>query len=637
MHLEHPEYSDQTIATKLGLTRSSVWRITSKIEEYSIIDTTGWTEAELQIYEEYKMRKEIKKKETTKNKIIRVFTLRRTNADQRPEGLESEYSMGDAMQHRTNFLDNYIPQTNIQPLDVTLENNQIKEQAPFVGGVHRNGQPVFPKFFINPLNALDMIVLQDVYVHTICGSIIDVLVAFTMGQGIRPVLKLNSENIEDIKKIKIQKNDETEASTAAIEGEVEEPEEEPEKPVEKTKEETKEELMAKVLEENEWLLDPIKAIDDSFSDPKQLDPFLDENWNDKVEAVIRNHWIYGRSMMTYEYFPEKTFVWNNKKFPTIPNIIKIIHTRDMGFVQIDQATQKLEGVNLMFSTGMILAENMLYLEHTKNSPIYNGKFYGYSKMMRMLGDGRSLRKLKDRDFPNVASIGYSGFSIIAFRADTKGAVEEQNQNTGFVNSLTIGSPNATTLKDPEHDMKVHNVDTDAKIAEMIEMAHYHAEAAAKSAQVPTALVSKEKDPNRDTLLGILRLFKENEVKNLQAKIGKTFDAQYYMPNFRTIYKDNPDVLKNFHVESEFIDVKLESWDDLVDATKVLESLGRLKAEARGEMLGIKNYESKLDPDAPPIDQSSTVTDDDGKKITTTTSSPGKPKEPKKQQTDEKTD
>ena len=272
----------------------------------------------------------------------------------------------------------------------------------------------------------------------------------------------------------------------------------------------------------------------------------------------------------------------------------------------------------MFSTGLINAENMLYLEHTKNSPIYNGKFYGYSKMMRMLGDGRSLRKLKDRDFPNVASIGYAGFSIIAFKKDTKGSKEEKAQNINFVNTMTVGSPNATTLDDPEHDMHVHNVDTDPKIVEMIEMAHYHAEAAAKSAQVPTSLVSKEKDPNRDTLLGILRLFKENEIKNLQSKIGKTIDSQYYMPNWRTIYAKNKDVLKNFHVESEFIDIKLESWDDLVSSIIELSKLNPLKAEAIGEMLGIQNYESKVDPDADPIADESTMTDDQGNKITTTT-------------------
>ena len=615
MHLEHPEYSDQTIATKLGLTRSSVWRITSKIEQYSIIDTTGWTESEKQVYEDFQMRKDIEKKESKLKKIIRVVTLKKTQADQRPEGIESEYSIGDAIQHRTNFLDNYMPLNQIQPLDVKLDDKNIISQTPFVAATRSNGQPIFPKFFINPLNALDMMVLQEIYMHTICGSIIDVLVSFTMGKGIRPVLKLNSENIKDIKAIKIQKDDETSETSQTSDS--------------RDTEESKEEAIARVLEENEFLLDPLIAVDDSFSDPKQVDPFLDETWDDKVEAVIRNHWIFGRGMMTYEYFDNRIFKWNGHDFPDIPNVVKIIHPRDMGFVQIDQATQKLKGVSLMFSIGMIDSSDMLYMEHTKNSPIYNGKYYGYSKMMRMIPDGRNLRKLKDRDFPNVASIGYAGFSIIAFRGDTKGAEAEQIQNTGFVNSMTVGSPNATTVENPADDIKVHDVNTDPKISEMIELAHYHAEAAAKSAGVPTTLVSKEKDPNRDTLLGILRLFKENEIKNLRSKITKTFTAQYYMPNWRKIYKENEDVLKNFHVECEFIDIKLESWDDLVSSLLELSKLNPLRAEAIGELLGIDNYESKIDPDAEPIGDESTITDKQGNEITTTKTKAKKP-EPKKE-------
>jgi hypothetical protein len=252
----------------------------------------------------------------------------------------------------------------------------------------------------------------------------------------------------------------------------------------------------------------------------------------------------------------------------------------------------------------------------QNSAIYNGKFYGYSKMQRMIGHGRSLRKLVDRDFPNIASIGYAGFSVIAFRKDSKGTgtSEEDSQNTAFVNSLTIGSPNATTLEDPEKDMHVHNIDTEPKIKEMIEMAHYHAEAAAKSAEVPTTLISKEKDPNRDTLLGVLRIFLENVITRHRIVIGKKIAAQWYMKNFRIIYKDKPKILEQFHVEAEFDDFKLESWADLVDSVVELAKLKPLKAEALGELLGIQNFENMVDPEGEKLVQES-ITDQDGNKLT----------------------
>ena len=102
---------------------------------------------------------------------------------------------------------------------------------------------------------------------------------------------------------------------------------------------------------------------------------LDEDFNSKIEALVRNHWIYGRDVMTYEYFEDRIFEWDGTKYPDIPNVLKIIHPRDVGFVQVDQPTLKLVGVQLMFGGAMIESSDMLYMEHSQNSAIYNGKFF----------------------------------------------------------------------------------------------------------------------------------------------------------------------------------------------------------------------------------------------------------------------
>ncbi|KKL88124.1 hypothetical protein LCGC14_1927880, partial [marine sediment metagenome] len=160
-----------------------------------------------------------------------------------------------------------------------------------------------------------------------------------------------------------------------------------------------------------------------------------------------------------------------------------------------------------------------------------------------------------------------------------------------------------------------------KIKEMIEMAHYHAEAAAKSAEVPTTLISKEKDPNRDTLLGVLRIFLENVITRHRIVIGKKISAQWYMKNFRIIYKDK-DILEQFHVEAEFDDFKLESWADLVSGVVELQKLQPLKAEAMGELLGIQNFENMIDPEGEKLQEQS-LTDEDGNKLTMTKDPKGK--------------
>lgn len=50
----------------------------------------------------------------------------------------------------------------------------------------------FPKFFMNPYQDLDYIVLQDIYANAIAGRIIDRLVELMFGNGVKPVLKLRN-------------------------------------------------------------------------------------------------------------------------------------------------------------------------------------------------------------------------------------------------------------------------------------------------------------------------------------------------------------------------------------------------------------------------------------------------------------
>jgi len=278
----------------------------------------------------------------------------------------------------------------------------------------------------------------------------------------------------------------------------------------------------------------------------------------------------------------------------------------------------------MFSPAMLERSDMIYLAHMENSPIYNGKGYGYSIEQRMLGNGRSLRKLIDRDFPNIASIGYAPFTIVATKRDEKGTTNEATQGQTFINTMVAGQPNHVALKDPEHDIVVHHIDTKPDIPGMIDMANYHAEAAAKTVQVPTALVAKEKDPNRDTLLGILRVFAETEIPRKRLPVKRAFTHQHYMVNFKEIYKKKSDVTDKFRVEAEFTDVKIDSWADIVGAFLELNKIFRFTADAAGEILGIENLEGKIDPEKEPLGESSMMQDSDGNKLTMT-KGPPKPK------------
>ncbi len=564
-------------------------------------DDKKLTPEERQVYLSYMKRLESKKEE--RPWYIRFFPITRTAVDGPMDPNMPEISM-DGHQ---NFLSQYIPQNTVQAVDVDVTSKgEIKSQpVPFTAKT-KDGIPAYPKFFWNPYTALDLMVFQDVYTHTICGTIIDILVAFTVGMGIKPVLKLITEDDIELEDKDVTKKDADGKDKT-----------------EKVKE-TKQEAIQRILDENESLLDPLIAIDNSFGE-RSREAGLSEDWNTMVEALVRNHWIFGRDMMTMETSDKYIFEWKGKKYPNIRTIAKVQHPRDLNFIQIDQETQNIVAVSLMFSPNMVSTNEMIYLAHMTDSPIYNGKHYGYSLEQRMLGDGRSLRKLKDRDFPNVASIGYAPFTVIAMKRDEKGTKSENTQNQAFINTLVAGQPNATTLNNPKDDLVVHSIDTDPKIAEMIQLAHYHAEAAAKTAQVPTALVSQEKDPNRDTLLGILRLFSEVEVPRKRLPIKRAFTKQHYMVNFDEIYKDKPEILKTFRVEAEFTDVKIDSWADIVPAFVELNKIFRFKVEPAGQILGIENMESKIDTEKEPLGENLEFEDKNGKKLSIGSPPPSRPK------------
>jgi hypothetical protein len=557
------------------------------------------------------------KKQNTKQEkrpwYIRFNPITRTAADGPFDPNMPEISQDG---HQS-FLNNYIPRNTVEAIDVDIGNNGkiLSEPVPFTAKLS-SGIHTLPKFFWNPYTALDLIVFQDVYTHTICGTIIDILVAFTVGMGIHPVLKLINEEEVEIQEKKLPEKDKRpdpnkqDPNTESMK--------KPEKP--KPVMETRQEAIERVIDENKFLLEPLKAIDDFFGE-RENEVGISQDWNTMVEALIRNHWIFGRDLMTMETSENYVFEWKGKKYPNIRTVAKVQHPRDINFVEIDQATFNLTRVSLMFSPDMLEREDMIYLAHMTNSPIYNGMHYGFSLEQRMLGHGRSLRKLVDRDFPNVASIGYAPFTIVATKRDEKGTSNEASQGQTFINTMVAGQPNHTALENPQKDIAVHHIDTKPDIPGMIEMAHYHTNSAAKSAQVPTTLVGQEKDPNRDTLLGILRMFSEVEIPRKRLPITRAFTKQHYMVNWKEIYKDKPEILKKFRVEAEFTDVKIDSWADIVSAFIELNKIFRFTADAAGEMLGIENLEGKIDTEKEPLGESNSMEDTFGNKLTMTKTKP----------------
>jgi len=143
------------------------------------------TPFEREIYLSYMTRK----KEEKKSKFHIIFSpLLRTVVDG-----PADPNMPEMIQGHQNFMNNYTPQNISEPINVDVNDNGkiMSEPTPFVAASKfGDDEPIqAPKFFWNPYTALDLMVFQDVYTHTICGTIIDVVVAFLVGMGIHPVLR----------------------------------------------------------------------------------------------------------------------------------------------------------------------------------------------------------------------------------------------------------------------------------------------------------------------------------------------------------------------------------------------------------------------------------------------------------------
>lgn len=84
------------------------------------------------------------------------------------------------------------------------------------------------------------------------------------------------------------------------------------------------------------------------------------------------------------------------------------------------------------------------------------------------------------------------------------------------------------------------------------------------------------------------------LKNNQKDLAQQFAKQHYMPNFKALYGKESEEFKTFKVEAEFEPLNLEVFDDAVEAVVKLNEQFPLTAESAGELLGIENFEAKID-------------------------------------------
>ena len=365
---------------------------------------------------------------------------------------------------------------------------------------------------------------EDAWGSSVAGAVIDKLVEYTFGNGLRPIFELiDDRGLDDEQK-------------------------------------------KKQLKKYEKELNELIEYDKKMEFEKKL--------RDAVTMTI----VFGRCVMVFEG-------------KGLPKALKIIHPRDLGRVFLDQKTWDLEKVITTFPADELFREEMLYLVNRPDSPKRRTMWYGYSEMQRVAGASRAWRRLIEFDFPEVATSMWAGYGMFLIKKMGRTKADAENDMNTLLNSLKSGAFNAVSV-DANDEIEYKEMDLKPKIQEMVQLADFYERIIIGNFAVPSALLGREEDQNRATLIGKIQFFLSGVVKSRRDWISDQISKQWYERNM--IKMGMADLLQTVRVKAEFDSIIVESWFDLVDAVlRVKGIFPDMPDDQLLELLNLEEYKSEL--------------------------------------------
>ena len=524
---------------------------------------------------------------------------------------------------------NWIPRMETQARNIEINNKGlITTNKPFTAaqkskfGTYTaakasgvSGVFLWPKYWLNPYQYQDYIIFQDNYANTIAGRIIDIIVYFTLANGIKPKLE-----VKDKKQFK------------------------------------DDEEIVKAMADAEWVLDAIEQIEKNISANGEPRPFvsLDQEKNLKYIPIytvagdkegdlptydtnLQQKWAsactlgltYGRTAVVpnVDENDDKVTVMiggKEKVYQGIPKILQLIHPRDLGFNHVDPRTWKLLGLQLYNSNWILKPDQMIFWEWNPNNPVYGSLYYGYSLQQSMMGSARSLRRIIEVDFPLIAKTRWSGMYWLFFKRKGEGITTAEQEHAAILKNIRLDGINISLEDDPMNDVKIEKIDLDPKINELIEMCRFMIQYMMAQVGMPQGLLFGEEALNRATLIGKIKSFVQGPVRKYRRWFLDGISEQWYARLAKTMAIQDEEVkkvLKVFNVVADVEEFVLEDWNDLIQPFMMLSQLNPFKDDEIGKMLHIDNYQSLIDPDkeVPAMPGSGfgkqTVTNEKGKSFT----------------------
>ena len=298
----------------------------------------------------------------------------------------------------------------------------------------------------------------------------------------------------------------------------------------------------------------------------------------KLKDAITMTIVFGRCVIAFEG-------------TGLPKALKIIHPRDLGRVFLDQKNWSLEKVITTFPSDELLPNEMLYCVNRPDSPRRRTMWYGYSEVQRVVGAARAWRRIVEYDMPEVTTSMWAGYGMFILKRMGRTKADAENDANTLLNSLNSGAFNAVTV-DANDEIEFKNLDLNPKIKEMVDLASFYERIIIGNFAVPSALLGREEDQNRATLIGKIQFFLQGVVKSRRDWVSDLVSQQWYERNLRKMGMG--DILEKVRVKAEFEPIIVESWFDLVDAVLRMKGIfPNMPDDQLLELLNLEEFKTEL--------------------------------------------
>lgn len=415
--------------------------------------------------------------------------------------------------------------------------------------------PARPRYYHNPLQYFDHVLLADGYVNSFGGTVVDTYADFVKPKTIKPVLRLRNP-------AKIG-----------------------------TKQEQED-----MIKKNNHIVEKLEAVDNWFSDVGRIvqDNYMDIPLQQKYDALLTFVLNFGRGTFLLENWDHIDPVTvDGEEFQGLPNVIKVPHPIEMGMVEVDDYTWKLAGMYMHNDRAYFPSNQMVYVVNQYQSPLIGSFLYGFSKLQRAIDPIRLLRRIFARNYQQFIRNSASGCGVWTFDSTQYPEGVRKKIRTAIKNSYVAGEIaviDYASIKDL--DFKPYQINTD--ISGLRELQEQLIKVIIGITGIPQSLIFDESAATRATLVGRIVSFLNNQVTTIRTRFGQQIAAQWYNRVFRTIYEKDQKVLDMFYIDVEFEEMELETKLEKVARLLQETQLNHYTNEYLGEELGDPSYLEHID-------------------------------------------